>query len=93
MTLAAIACAPAKDGAKLDTTTSLQAIDTLKAATGSLPARDSTGTMAGQAKTPTGTKTSTQTKAQRDSIIGHDKVTPFDPTKKRLDTVKKRPER
>lgn len=87
--LVAIACAP-KEGANNDTTTSLPAIDTLKAATDSV--RDSTATMAGQARTPvTGTKTSTTTKAQRDSIIGHDSVTPFDPTKKRLDTVKKRP--
>jgi len=91
MILAAIACTP-KEGAKNDST--FPAIDTLKAATDSVPASDSTGTMAKQAKTPvTGTKTTTQTKAQRDSIIGYDKVTPFDPTKKRLDTVKKRPER
>jgi len=89
--LAAIACTP-KEGARNDTTTTLPAIDTLKAATDSVPASDSTGTMAKQAKTPvTGTKTTTQTKAQRDSILGYDKVTPFDPNKKRLDTVKKRP--
>ena len=88
--LASIACAPPKEGADNDTTTSLPAIDTLKAATDSV--RDSTATMAGQTKTPvTGTKTSATTKAKSDSIIGYDKVTPFDPTKKRLDTVKKRP--
>ena len=92
--LTALACVPTKDGAKLDTTTTLQAIDTLKVAVDTLPTRDTVATAPAQTKTPvTGTKTKTvpTTKAQRDSIIGYDKVTPLDPNKKRLDTVKKRP--
>lgn len=99
--LAAIACAPPEERANTDTTTSLPAIDTLKVATDSMSPRDSVADTPAQAKTSvtgtktsvTGTKTAGGTKARRDSIIGYDKVTPFDPNKKLLDTVKKRPPR
>ena len=81
----AAACAPAKEPPRGDT---LQPVDTMK------PARDTLPTPAG---TTTGTKVGATTKAKtppvntktKDSIIGHDSVTPLDPMKRKLPTVKK----
>ena len=89
---AAVACSPAKGDASKDT---LATVDTLEPATDTLPARDSvTGMAPTKTSTPGTTSTKTApaaTKAKNDSIIGFDKVTPLDPNKRRLDTVKKRP--
>jgi hypothetical protein len=100
------ACAPARDTATTDSTpgtSALPPIDTLKVATDSMPPRDTTSipraTTPGvvpRTETKVGTKAApvaTKTKTKSDSIIGYDKVTPLDPTKKRLDTVTKRPPR
>jgi hypothetical protein len=89
---AVIACAPKQETAQTDT----QTIDTLKPATDTLPSRDSVPTATPpQTKTvtpvPTNTKSPTGTKTKSDSIIGRDSVVPFDPTKRRLDTVRRRP--
>jgi hypothetical protein len=91
---AVMACAPKQETAQTDT----QPVDTLKAATETLPSPDTVPTVTPtQATTktvppvPTNTKTSPDTQTKRDSIIGRDKVTPFDPTKRRLDTVRRRP--
>lgn len=88
---AVMACAPKQETSQTDT----QPIDTLEPATETLPSRDSVPTATPpQTKTvpPATTNTKTAgTKTKSDSIIGRDSVVPFDPTKRRLDTVKKRP--
>jgi hypothetical protein len=99
----ACACTPAKEDAASDTTaassTALPAIDTLKVATPTTPARDSTPVSASGTTPVAGSKTATKTApvatktTKKDSIIGRDHVTPLDPNRKLLDTVKKRPPR
>ena len=89
VSIAVAACARPERTAGDSATATLPAIDTLKPATDTLPARDTLGIKAGSttgAKTQTsGTKTTTK----RDSIIGRDSVTPFDPTKKSLPPAKR----
>jgi hypothetical protein len=101
------ACGPGKETADTDST-ALPAIDTLKVATDSMPARDTVAPTPAKTATPiagtkadtktatnTGTKTpaTAKTKSGRDSILGYDKATPLNPKNKLLDTVTKRPPR
>ncbi|MEX2152287.1 MAG: hypothetical protein WD825_03060 [Gemmatimonadaceae bacterium] len=92
--LAAVACGRPREDTGADST-SLPAVDTLKAApTDTLAQRDSVSKTS-SAKQGTATTKASQTTAAKDSTkLGRDVAVPFDPTKRRLptvDTTKKRP--